>query len=535
MSDHKVIIKDRIYIPAKIVDEYVLNDKYMKNIYNESKCSKCEFLPDRHSDVCDDCPANLGIFKLYKDKKIGGVKHVGLPVGAINKWKKVLDVSSKLVKLVDKRVTTKFKYKIKFIRKLYDYQNKPVKIMSDATNGILISPPRSGKTPMCVATIVNKGQKALIMASQYDWLEQFYSTIMGNEKENELPFTNVPELEEKYGKRICVLAKDGESLTAYKDADIILCTYQRFLSKKGKKELDKIKKMFATIVVDEVDGSAAEAYSKVVNSLYAKSRLGCTGTYDRKDGMSFLLKHIFGKILYKVKIKSLKPSVMFIETGIATKNNYKILPYAYRFLATHEKRNQLIVDWIIHDLKANKLNSIVIPATTVAQCNLLVNMVNKAYGKEIACAFTAATAKSKERRTEIKRFAKSGKYRVIIGIRKMVQRGINVPMWNILYEIMPISNISNHTQEVSRILTPMVGKPEPIIRQFVEDFGFTRGCLRTAVYQVYNKLGFKIDKDQWAIANKYLAQKEIAKVNFTTPKGVVTAKEKKKLKRGQLI
>jgi superfamily II DNA or RNA helicase len=535
MSDHNVIIKDRIYIPAKIVDNYVLNDKYMKNIYNESKCSKCEFLPDRHSDVCDECPANLGIFKLYKDKVIDGKKHVGLPIGAMSKWKKVLDVSSKKVKVIDKRVTTKFKYKIKFIRDLYDYQEKPVKIISEEDNGILISPPRSGKTPMCVAAIVNKGQKALIIASQYDWLEQFYSTIMGNKKEKDLPFTNIPKLEEKYGKKICVLAKDGESLTSYKDADIILCTYQRFLSKKGKKELEKIKKMFGTIVVDEVDGSAAEAYSKVINASYAKSRLGCTGTYDRKDGMSFLLKHIFGKILYKVKIKSLKPSVMFIETGIATKNNYKVVPYAYRFLAVNEKRNQLIVDWIIHDLKANKLNSIVIPATTVAQCNLLVKMVNKAYGKEIACAFTAATAKSKERRTEIKRFAKSGKYRVIVGIRKMVQRGINVPMWNILYEIMPISNISNNIQELSRILTPMEGKPKPIIRQFVEDFGFTRGCLRTAVYQVYVKVGAEISKDQWAIANKYLANKPILKVGFTTPTGTKIVKDKKPLKRGQLI
>lgn len=530
---YEVIIRDRIYIPEKIVDEYTLKDKYLPDIYNESKCKQCPYLPDRHSDTCDECPAYLGQFKLYKDKKINGINYVGIPVGNKKKWKSLITVNESKIKVIDKRVKPKFRYKIKLIRELYDYQKPAVATLVKYNNGLLESPPRSGKSPMMIAASVGKGMRTLILASQYDWLEQFYSTIMGNTESSELPFTNIPKLEEKYNKKICVIAKDGIPIQDYKDADIILSTYQRFMSKKGKKQLQKIKKSFGTVIVDEVDISPAREFTTVINAFESRSRLGCSGTMSRKDGMEFLLSHVFGPLLYTVKIKSLVPKVEFIETGIATKQQYKVLPYAYRFLATQEKRNNLILEWVLHDLKSNKKNSIVIPTTTVAHCNLLVEMINKAYGKEIACAFTAATAKTKERRTEIKEFAKSGKYRVIVGIRKMIQRGINVPVWSHLYNIMPISNIPNQTQEVSRILTPLEGK-QPVIRQFLEDFGLTRGCLRTAVYQVFCKLKFNISKEQWAIVNPYLKQGQIYEVKVTKPDGSVS-KEKSKAKTKYLI
>lgn len=529
MGSLNVIIKDRIYIPHKYIDEDELNQQYMKQIYNQSKCDKCPYVSDRHCDTCDECPAYLGLFKLYKDKTINGKKYVGISNGNKSKWRTLLKDKDKKLTVEDKRSKPKFRYPIKFIQDTYEYQGPAIKAMVKFNNGILLSPPRSGKTVMGVKAIVKKRYRTLIMASQYDWLEQFYTTIMGDPAQKEKPFTNIPELEEETGKKICVLAKDGESLLKYKDADIVLCTYQRFLNKKGKKELKKIKKEFGTLFVDEVDGSAATAYSKTVNEFYARSRLGCTGTYDRKDGFHFLLEHIFGPILYKVKIKSLKPEVKFIETGYYNKHNYKILPYAYRALADNTKRNELLVDWIMKDLADG--HSIVIPTTTVKHCNVLVKMINKKYGKEIACAFTAATAKKKERRTEIKTMAKKGKYRVIVGIRKMVQRGINVPIWSMLYSQMPISNAPNYKQETSRILTPMPGKLQPVIRHFVDQFGFSRGCLRTCVYQTYTKNGFIISRDNWAIANKYLSNTDF-QPNTMTPKGVI---QKTKKLKGNLI
>lgn len=524
MGTYNVVIKDRIYIPAKIIDTDLLNEKFMPQVYNESKCKKCPYLPDRHSDPCDECPANLGMYKLYKEKKISGVKHYGIPVGNKKSWTDLLTVSKKKIVVKDKRADPKFRYKIKFIREVYDYQKPAVKSIVDYNNGILMAPPRSGKTVMGVKAIVEKKKRTLILASQYDWLEQFYSTIMGNKKEGEKPFTNIPKLEKKHGKKICVLAKDGESIEKYKDADIVLSTYQRFLSKKGKKQLNKIKKQFGLVLVDEMDGTPAREFTKTINAFESRSRIGVSATYKRKDGMHFLLKHIFGPILYKVKIKNLKPQVKFIETGYVNKHNYKVLPYAYRALSLDKKRNDLILKWVMHDLKQNR--SIVIPAATVKHCIDLVKQINEKFGKEIACAFTAQTAKTKDRRTEIKRLAKSGKYRVIVGIRRMLQRGINVPLWDTLYNITPISNPPNYKQETYRILTPLEDKNQPIIRHFVDCFGFSQGCLRTCIYQTYTVEKFIIDKQDWAIANKYVSNKDF-KPNTMTPKGVLKPKSKK--------
>jgi hypothetical protein len=214
-------------------------------MYDDKSCDKCEYRPERHCEVCNECPSFLGEYKLYKKKDIGSKILLGMPVGRVSLIKKVIGSETKL-RIKDRRAVPLFKNKIKFTGTLQDAQKQPVADMVVKKRGILLAPPRAGKTVMGIAIACEVGYKTLIITNQYDYLQQFLETIKGNKKEPAM--TNVPDIEERKNKQIAGFCKKVEDMAKY---DICLCTYQSFISEGGKKRLQKIKNMFGTVILDE--------------------------------------------------------------------------------------------------------------------------------------------------------------------------------------------------------------------------------------------------------------------------------------------
>lgn len=277
-----IIVKDRIYIRKDLVDRSELKRIYVHQAYKEDSCQKCPSLEDRHSHVCDECPAYLGLYELYNKKKFKDKTYYGISLGKRGEYKAVLKdkVKKKKLEVKDLRCNAKMKHKIKFTGTLTKQQIKPVNTMTKKDYGILESPARSGKTVMMTAVAINKGKRTLVLAAQTDWLSGFYETICGSKTQKAL--TNVPKLEKKYGYPICVFAKKYEDFVN-PNHDIVLVTYQTFLSKRGQKLLKKIVGTFGNIIIDEADMVPADRFVSIINSFESKVRQGCTGTTDRKD------------------------------------------------------------------------------------------------------------------------------------------------------------------------------------------------------------------------------------------------------------
>ena len=155
--------------------------------------------------------------------------------------------------------------------------------------------------------------------------------------------------------------------------------------------------------------------------------------------------------------------------------------YAMQHIAKDDERNKYIVRQALRDIKAGY--SIVIPVLFTAHVDLLVKMINDAYGSEIAEPFKGGGAnKSKELRRAILARAKSGETLVVVGIRRLMTLSLNVPAWSCIYEVMPISNKPNLKQETSRVRTPKDGKMTPIVRLFVDkDQGQSLGCAKATI------------------------------------------------------
>lgn len=498
----KILLRERFYIPITDISDTQqdsIADRFTKQMFQQAVCNKCEYLPDRPTDVCDQCPANLGEFKLFVEKKFKDTDYIGIPQGSKAFLRKHFDLDE--FNIVDRRPRTKFKHKIEFTGKLKDYQIPAVKSMlkyyqdNDGGCGCLIAPPRSGKTVMATEIICQLGMKTLIIAKQVDWLLQFQETMIGSDTQKAL--TNIPDIQKFQQKKLIGLCK---TLADFKKYDICLATYQTFLSDGGQVKYKELRDEFPIIVVDESHTTGALEFSKIFNGFNTYIRMGLTATFDRKDGMHWLVAAIAGPPIYTVEVETLKPTVEIVLTGNCDKLP-KLWVYAMKKLCTNKDRNKLIVKHAMADLERG--HSIVIPAMFVKHAHALVKSINKRAGETLAVAFTGGS-----NRRDIIEGAREGRYKVVVGTKSIVSTGINVQSWSCIYEIIPSSNIPGARQRLSRILTPVAGKQVPCIKYFLDANQISRNTFRNEFYNaVLPFIKPIISQRTWAIIKAYLANK----------------------------
>jgi superfamily II DNA or RNA helicase len=148
-------------------------------------------------------------------------------------------------------------------------------------------------------------------------------------------------------------------------------------------------------------------------------------------------------------------------------------------------------------------HSIVIPVWRKEQVANLVDLINKRAGKPIATAFTGIV-KDKDRKSDIIDM-RNRQLRVIVGIRSILSRGINIPTLSCLIVAAPISNPPNFKQETSRVLTPLAGKIQPVIHHLLDDAGgLALGCFRNCVLNTYVANKWHITKENWELITPFI-------------------------------
>lgn len=463
----KIYLKDAIYVPLKHVDEDVMEqvrERWEKHIYmKEATCEKCEYFSERPSDVCSGCPNYKGLYKLHQntDLKVKGEYRpmLRLPYGDRVGIKKIFGDN---LKVVDKTPEIPMRRPFEMTIKLHEDQKPAVKKMAATRSGVLKSPPRSGKTVMGAASIAKLGLKTLICAGQQDWLDNFLETFVGSDTQ--------PAMTTISKKRVGMCKK----LEDFEKYDVALCTYQTFLSKSGKKLLNKIKNKFSVLVVDEVQGAAALEFSRVVSTFNCRYKWGLSGTPERKDTLEWVIYKVFGKIFHENKIARLRPRIEVVEPPFVGKLP-KTWTFAVGSLEKNPKRLKHIAETAVKDMKAGHV--IFIPMARVPVINALTQAINMLAGKMVAAAFHGKT-KKKDRKFIIDR-ARNRKVKCLVGNSRLLSTGINIPVASMLYQLTPSSNLPKADQRFSRILTPCEGKPQPIVKYWIDDIDLVRTCLRT--------------------------------------------------------
>lgn len=438
-----------------------INERYVVRFYNEKVCAKCEHFEDRHTEeFCDPCAAFTDQVNLSGEYKIGNQTYVKAPLGDERQLMAWLSGKGYELDVIDKQPEHK-KYPLKFLGELRDYQLHVPKELIIAKRGILKAPPRTGKTVMFTNVACRIRGKTIIIASQKDWLDGFYDTFVGSELTKRM--SNVPK--SRIG--FCTTLAD------FKKNVICLVTYHTFMH--HPKLLQQVKSMFTTALYDEVHTTAAYEFLKVVGTINARYTFGCSGTPSRKDGRFKLTEMVLGKIVSRAKREVMTCTVKLNRTTFSDSRDKGLWPTLVKRLETDPNRLRYIAETAVKDVKDG--HCVLIPLAGVVAQKALVEAINKIAGKKIAFNFTGSMKKTDRRQLILD--AQLGKIPCIVGTMKMISTGLNIPPASALYEVTPSANPENCTQRVSRILTPHEGKPDPILRIFLDDYGVRRNCLRS--------------------------------------------------------
>lgn len=463
-DEDSIVLRDRVYIPTHTIDADRAEKKYIHYMYDNKACRRCDNRSEKHNYICDECPSFKGRVNTSKRVIKNGVEYLGLPIGDRSIMERKVGFDFDEYDIIDKRVDRKFRTNVKMKNfALRDYQKEALLEWWDFKHGLIVAPPRSGKTPSMLFLSVKLGLRTIVLAHQHDFLTQFVEHIE--------EFTNLPSLERKYKRKLFGFPKTKADFNNF---EICVCTYQQFTSStSGADRFRVASRNYGTLMIDEAHKANADKFAGVVNSWPSKIKAGVTATDKRKDGREILVREIIGPVVTRVEIPQLKAKVTIHPLDFVKPRSAYRGPagwtYAMKFLSNHEKRNEFMFEMLLKDLA--KGHSIVIPVYFRDHVDYLVKRINDLAGEGTAEAFVGGSGKkNKEQREMIIDRARKRKTKVVVGIRSLLQLGLNVPAWSAIYYFMPMSNEPNWKQESSRVLTPDDSgkKPTPIIRMFVD-------------------------------------------------------------------
>lgn len=224
------------------------------------------------------------------------------------------------------------------------------------------------------------------------------------------------------------------------------------------KVMPKIAKEFGTVIVDEAHHCPASTFTDFIDGMYARYKIGLSGTMQRKDGKQVLFKDFFGHKVYQpAQAGTLAPTVRIMNTGIA------LAPGE----AWAKKINMLLYDPGYQEFIAacakvqmNKGYKVLIIADRVE----FLEKVGELIGEQCVCIIGGTDF---EERKALAGQIESGKKTCVAGSRQIFSEGISIDPLSCLILASPISAPAGGDglleQIIGRIQRTSPGKLPPLV------------------------------------------------------------------------
>ncbi|KYK30963.1 MAG: helicase [Theionarchaea archaeon DG-70-1] len=354
-----------------------------------------------------------------------------------------------------------------FSVELRDYQKEALQMWLKDKRGVIVLPTGSGKTLVALKAIEAANCSTLIVVPTLDLVDQWKENLKKLYVSSE---TDI-EIGEYTGRKKKLQAI---TITTYDSAYI---------------NAENLGNKFKFLVFDEVHHLPSEGYRHIAEMCASPYRMGLTATYEREDGLQFMLPRLVGGKVYEVQtteltgehlseyeIKKIKVEMLPDEKEKYAENmkifkNYiranhirmrkpedfqKVVyrsgydPRAWRAVkARNEARkiaynSQSKIEELQKLLQLHRNDRIII----FTRYNDLVYYISKRFF--IPC-ITHKTDKNE--RTEILKKFKTGMYTAIVS-SQVLDEGIDVPEANIGIILSGTGSLREYTQRLGRILRP---------------------------------------------------------------------------------
>ena len=286
------------------------------------------------------------------------------------------------------------------------------------------------------------------------------------------------EVEKVYGIKPGIIGSGQFDL----DAPIVIGNTQTLY-----RNVDKIRKEFGTVILDEMHHVSSPTFSKILDTNYCRYKIGLSGTIERKDGKHVVFRDYFGNTLFKPpKENYMTPTVHIVPSEIRFMDGARI-PWANRVtkLANDEEYRHTIA--LLAAAYAAKGHKVLVVSDRVS----FLKACSELTGDKSICV--TGDVSHEDRETLVEEILYGDK-NVLYGTQAIFSEGISVDTLSCLILATPVNNEPLLTQLCGRVIRKKEGKIDPVIIDI-----HLKG--NTARKQASNRVGFYM-KQGWDM--KYL-------------------------------
>jgi len=386
-------------------------------------------------------------------KNMGIIRNglVSLPIGRT-------DLIPEHYEIVDKRVKKSVEFP-EFKFELRQSQKDVYDAIED--NSIINAWVSWGKTFTGLAIAGKLGQKTLVVTHTVPLRNQW-----------------AKEVEKVYGIKAGIIGSGQFDL----DAPIVIGNTQTLY-----RNVDKIRKEFGTVILDEMHHVSSPTFSKILDTNYCRYKIGLSGTIERKDGKHVVFRDYFGNTVYKPpKENYMTPVVHIVPSDIRFMDGSRI-PWANRVtkLANDEEYRHTVS--MLAAAYAARGHKVLVVSDRVSFLKACAELT----GEKAICV--TGDVPHEEREVLVDKIL-YGDSNILYGTQAIFSEGISVDTLSCLILGTPVNNEPLLTQLVGRVIRKKEGKIDPVIIDI-----HLKG--NTARKQASNRVGFYM-KQGWNM--KYL-------------------------------
>ena len=222
------------------------------------------------------------------------------------------------------------------------------------------------------------------------------------------------------------------------------------------RNIERVQRLFGTIILDEMHHVSSPTFSKIIDTSYARYKIGLSGTIERKDGKHVVFRDYFGSQVYKPpKENFMTPKVHVVKSEVRFMDNARV-PWANRVTnLTNNEEYQHTISLLAAAYAARGHKVLVVSdrVTFMKRCAELT-------GEKATCVTGELSHEEREERMSD---IKYGRKDILYGTQAIFSEGISLNELSCLILATPVNNEPLLTQLIGRIIRLQEEKRDPVI------------------------------------------------------------------------
>ena len=246
------------------------------------------------------------------------------------------------------------------------------------------------------------------------------------------------------------------------------------------RRMDDIKQLFGTVILDEMHHVSSPTFTRIIDEMPARYKIGLTGTLERKDGRHVVFRDYFGhNVMKPPKENYLIPKVHIIKSEIRFLDG-AYTPWAERI--NHLAYNEEYVHSVsmIAAKYAAQGHKVLVVSDRVAFLKACARLCGE---KAVSITGDMEFADREKTMEQIK-----GDKNILFGTQSIFSEGISLNDLSCLVLGTPVNNEPLLTQLIGRVIRDKEGKKQPIVVDI-----HLKG--KTAARQANARLGYYMKQD----------------------------------------